>query len=260
MKANWKLALMCLATLAMVACNDKNPADQDPTVDPIVDPTVDPIDDTYTPPIDVTDKSLADWDKLDQSKVAVDVLTATSPYWDALKKIQVYADSICIFYALTFDPEAITAPTETAGFHIYINADNDPNTGGFWDLFAPANKGNCDLMFEGTLWNAFGEQTSYLPPHISYWSGATGGDQWNWTEFAQIDERVSMSQFVEDGIVEGYLIRDLIPWKKWSDAFEIGFDIYDDNYTEVGLLPQGDATDGGQQIGRKPKLQVTFDE
>ena len=46
----------------------------------------------------------------------------------------------------------------------------------------------------------------------------------------------------------------------FSVAFEIGFDLYDDGYTAVGLLPQGNSTDGGKQIGRKPKLKVTFDE
>jgi len=253
MKANWKLALMCVATLAMVACKDKNPAEGGgggggSSLD------------GYNPPIDVTDKSLADWDKLDQSKVAVEVLTAQHPYWDGLKKIQVYADSICIFYALTFDPAVITAPNETAGYHIYMNADNDPNTGGHWDLFGPANKGNEDLLFEGSVWDNAGNQTSYLPPHVEYWSGPTGGDDWKWTEIANINEQISLSQFVSDGVIEGYLVRDLIPWKRWSSAFEIGFDLYDDNYTTRGLLPQGDAIDNGQQIGRKAKMKVTFDE
>jgi hypothetical protein len=81
-----------------------------------------------------------------------------------------------------------------------------------------------------------------------------------WTEILNINEKISLSQFVSDGVVEGYLIRDLIPWSKWSSAFEIGFEMYDDNYTEIGLLPQGDAVSGGAEVGRKPKLKVTFDE
>ena len=254
MKANWKLALMCLATLAMVACNnDKNDPDQGGGGEGIPQ--------GYVPPISVDDKSLADWDALEhQELIARDELTADKPYHSALKKIQVYADSICIFYAITFDPAAITTPTETAGFHIYLNADNDPNTGGHWDLFGPENKGNEDILFEGSVWDNDGNQTSYLPPHISYWSGPTGDKEWQWTEFELVDAQVSASQFVEDGVVEGYLVRDLIPFKKWSNAFEIGFDVYDDNYVDVGLLPQGNAIDGGKQIGRKPKMKVTFDE
>ncbi len=252
MKANWKLALMCFATIAMAACNPQNAPDQGGGGGGDLD--------GYNPPIDVTDKSLADWDNLDPAKVAVAELKAEHPYFPALKKVQVYADSICIFYALTFDPTAITAPNETAGYHIYLNADNDPNTGGHWDLFGPQNKGNEDLLFEGSVWDNDGNQTSYLPPHVEYWSGPVGGDDWKWTEIANINEKISLSQFVSDGVIEGYLIRDLIPWKKWSDAFEIGFDLYDDNYTGVGLLPQGEATDNGQQIGRQSKLKVTFDE
>lgn len=252
MKANWKLALLCFATLAMVACKDKNAPGGGGGGGHSME--------GYNPPIDVTDKSLSDWDKLDPAKVAVAELTAKRPYFSALKKIQVYADSICIFYALTFDPAEITTPSETAGYHIYMNADNDPETGGHWDLFGPQNKGNEDLLFEGSVWDNDGNRTSYLPPHVEYWSGPVGGDDWKWTEIANIDADISLSQFVSDGVIEGYLIRDLIPWKKWSSAFEIGFDLYDDNYTGVGLLPQGEATDNGQQIGRQPKLKVTFDE
>ena len=254
MKANWKLALMCLATLTMVACGDKNPAEAGGGGGG-------GIPEGYVPPISVEDKSLADWDALEHQELIVrDELTAEKPYWSALKKVQVYADSICIFYAITFDPTAITAPSETAGYHIYLNADNDPNTGGHWDLFGPENKGNEDILFEGTVWDVDGNQTSYSPPFISYWSGPVGSNDWYWTEFDLVDAQVSASQFVADGVVEGYLVRDLIPFKKWSDAFEIGFDLYDDGYTAVGLLPQGNATDGGKQIGRKPKLKVTFDE
>ena len=95
MKVNWKLALMCFATLAMVACGDKNPA-----VPGGGGGGGGGIPEGYEPPIDVEDESLDDWDLLDPTKVQSFELTAQHPYWDGLKKIQVYADSICIFYAI----------------------------------------------------------------------------------------------------------------------------------------------------------------
>lgn len=254
MKANWKLALMCFATLAMVACGDKNAPSSSGGDEG------GGIPEGYVPPINVEDKSLADWDALkDPTKVQSFELTAQHPYWDGLKKIQVYADSICIFYAITFDPAAIQTPSETAGMHIYMNSDNNPNTGGHWDLFGPANKGNEDIMFEGALWNEYGEQISYSPT-VSYWSGPVGGDDWKWTEFLNVDDQMSYSQFVDDGVVEGYLVRDFIQGPKIKEAFEIGFGLFDDNHRSVGLLPQGDAIDGGKQIGRVAKLKVICDE
>ena len=50
MKANWKLALMCLATLTMVACGDKNPAEAGGGGGG-------GIPEGYVPPISVDDKS-----------------------------------------------------------------------------------------------------------------------------------------------------------------------------------------------------------
>ena len=245
MKANWKIALMCLATFSFVAC-DPNKPDQPGDDDNLFD---------YVRPIEVNDKSIADWDKLDQSKV-YEAVCPELPYLPGLLKMRVYADSVCIFYQLTFDPESMPSHTDVDVMHIYINADNSDETGGFWDLFDSPDKGNTDIMFEGAIWDANGTEISYTPT-FSTWSGAVNGEGWLWTE-APVSNKVSASQFVGDNIIEGRLVLELIPFKFNDKAFEIGFDIQQ-NFEGVGLLPQANRPDG-DHIGRAKKLYVAFDK
>ena len=256
MKLNWRIALCALATVVMVACKDKKEV-----TDPGTDPGTQTEDTTkqqptdYTSPIKINDKSIADWDKLDQSKVAVAKLP-NDPLYTALKEIRVYADQVYINYIVIFDPEEMISHTPLDVMHIYMNADNSDETGGYWDQFDAPDQGNTDLMFEGPIWGDNSEQISYNPA-VSVWAGALNGEGWLWEE---VDAAGSLgaSQFVEDGIIEGRLIRQYIPWNKWTDAFEIGFDIQQ-NYESVGLLPQGN-TPNGELIGRARKLYVTFDK
>ncbi len=245
MKANWKIALMCLATIAFVACNNKKD-----------EPGGGGDSGSYVSPIKINDKSIADWDNLDQSKVAEAVLPER-PLYSALKKIRVYADSVCINYVLFLDPTELPSHTPNDAMHIYMNADNSDDTGGYWDQFDAPNKGNTDLMFEGPVWDDYGEQISYVPS-ASYWSGTLNGEGWLWTAIEGTSTKIGASQFIGDSIIEGRLIKELIPWNKWADAFEIGFDIQQ-NWESAGLMPQGNTPDG-ELIGRAKKLYVEFDK
>lgn len=246
---------MCLATLAMVACKDKNvPSEPADTPDQPAD-TTQGGGGEYVNPIKINDKSIAEWDKLDQSKVAVATLPA-EPLYSALKEIRVYADQVYINYILKFDPNEMESHTPNDAMHIYLNADNSDETGGYWDQFDGPNKGNTDLMFEGAIWGDNGEQISY-DPSVSQWSGPLNGEGWLWEELAAAGS-LGESQFVEDGIIEGRLVKQYIPWDKWADAFEIGFDIQQ-NWESAGLLPQANTPDG-EQIGRSKKLLVTFNK
>lgn len=265
MKANWTIALMCAATIAMVACQDKNQpsasgsgsSDNTNPTDTTTTPTdpTDPTDSTYVSPISIRDKSIADWEKLDQSKVAIAKVTG-DPLYTALKEIRVYADNVYINFLLKYDPEEFTVASEGDFLHIYMNADNNDETGGYWDQFDGPNQGNTDLMFEGVLWDAEGNTFSYSPT-VSAWAGETNGEGWLW-EVLPSASTIAGSQIVEDGIIEGRLIKQYIPWADWKDAFEIGFDIQQ-NAESVGLLPQADTPDG-EHIGRAKKLLVTFDK
>lgn len=267
MKFNWKIALLCFATIAMIACKKESknePSDSgsqtqpdttkvDPT-DPPVDPPVDPGEE-YVSPISIKDKSIADWDKLDPAKVAIAELP-NDPLYTALKKIMVYADNVYINYVLIYDPEEITSRTPEDAMHIYMDADNSDETGGYFDQFDAIGQGNTDLMFEGSIFDEMGAGISYNPS-VSAWAGELHGEGWEW-ELLPSGSTVGASQFVEEGIIEGRLIKQYIPWSNWTSQFSIGFDMQQ-NWESVGLLPQGNSPDG-ELIGRAKKLLVTFDK
>ena len=256
MKFNWKVALMCLATVMFVACKDKNPAEDPQGGSGSGSGSGGGSDTTeYVNPISIKDKSIADWDKLDKSKVAVSKITG-DPLYTALKEIRVYADQVYINFILIYDPTEYTKFSEEDFLHIYMNADNSDETGGYWDQLDAPNQGNTDLMFEGTMWDALGNTFAYNPS-VSAWSGPVGGEGWLW-ELLPSASTIGGSQIVEDGIIEGRLIKQYIPFSKWTDKFEIGFDIQQ-NHESVGLLPQNDTPDG-EHIGRAKKLLVTFNK
>lgn len=254
MKANWKIALMCLATLAMVACKDKNePGGGGGEDDP-----------TYVSPINVKDKSVADWDALDPTKVAVATVT-DEPYFPALKQLKVYSDGVYINYMLEFDPvQYVNHAGIQDGMHIYIDVDHSDETGGFFDLFADAA---VDLMFEGALF----EQGTPIPysPSMYRWVGQEGGlpternteSAGSWDDAWELLNTVKgESQMVGDNIIEGRLVVGLISDKFAAEGFGIGFDIQQ-NWEGVGLLPQLDAQgENGEFIGRTNMLFVPFDE
>jgi len=246
MKLNWKIALMCVLAIAMVACKSKDEPESGSQGGGQSD---------YKSPISVRDQSVADWDALDQSKVKKAVCPEL-PYFAGLKEAKVYADAVCINFMLTFDPETMQSHTDVDGIHVYINTDNSDATGGYWDLFAPINGGNIDILLEGALWDADGNELSYAPS-VERWNGPLNGEGWYW-EPIPASTGVTASQLVGDNIVECRILKELVPAKWDKDAFEIGFDIYQ-NFEPVGLLPQSNRPDG-EHIGRALKMYVEFDK
>ena len=257
MKANWKIALMCFATLAFVACKNSKKSDEPTPPSPGPDPS-------YVSPIDVKDKSVADWDKLNQAKIAVANITA-EPYWDGLKQLKVYADEVYIYYLLEYDPAQYTSHTQADGMHVYFDMDNSDETGGFFDEFADAA---ADIMLEGPRWDdATGTAISYMPTPYA-WKGNAGPgtlpaerDVKDWdADWEQAGNAVKgESQFVGDKYIEGRLLVDLIPGT-FAQTFGIGFDLQQ-NWNNIGLLPQLDAQGAeGEFIGRTNMLKVTFDK
>ena len=97
MKANWKIALMCLATLAMVACKkDKN--------EPSGGGEGGGDEPTFVSKVNVKDNSIAEWATLPAEYVQ----SATCPEDGAslgLKSMKVYADQVYINILFEFDPE-----------------------------------------------------------------------------------------------------------------------------------------------------------
>lgn len=248
MKLNWKIALMCIAAIVMVACKkDKKEEEMSGKTDP-----------SYVSPINVKDNSVADWDAIAPEKIASFDVTA-APLWGGLKHIKVYADEVYINYMLVFDPAKYVQHTSVDAMHIYMNADNDETTGGFFDSFADAC---ADLMFEGSFYDDDENPISYSPT-VHKWVGPVGGlpatrvGEWDevWEAAGTIKGE---SQLVADSIFEGRLLVDLVPGGFAKDGFGIGFDLQQ-NWNNIGLLPQVNTKDG-VMVGRTNMLYVPFNK
>jgi len=220
--------------------------------------------------IDVTDNSLADWDKVPEGYVFTEICPDDAQLL-GLKSVKVCADAQYVYVLAEPDPETIT-DLAWVPFHIYLNTDNSDATGGYGDEFADAN---ADVLIEGAV---FGSETattleeaaiSYAPATFKWW-GEVGGSGWDfWTDpstthdatdkwgaiVGEGDLAECMSQFV-DGKIEIQFMRELIPTDAgWNeDAFGIGFDIQQ-NWSSVGILPQVAATEAGG-VGYAPKMTV----
>lgn len=246
MKTNWKIALMCMAMLAMIACKSKNPAD-----DPLGggDPGTE-----YESPIKVNDQSVADWDALDPAYVAVSTI-AEGALWDGVKMVKVYADKVYINWMMVYDPAKYAKHRDVDVMHLFMDIDHSEETGGYYDLFQDAS---ADLMFEGSLYDEAGTAIPYSP-NVSKWIGEINGIGWEgcWELVSSIK---GQSQFVGDSIIEARIMRDYIPGKEKfnKDGFGFGITLTQNFQPDaVGFLPQGKSPDG-ELIGRKPMLYVKF--
>ena len=263
MKANWKIALMCFAALAFVACTEKNKpnhgGDDDET--------------EYVQKILVNDNSLADWANVPQDKIVSFTCPANAAKL-GLKSVKVYADEYYIFIQIEPNPDDITS-LAWVPFHVYLNTDNSDETGGYGDQFTDANS---DVLLEGAVFGSEDATTlaaAAIPwgPAVFHWWGEVGGNEWVWQDptvehsgddkwGADVGEGElagTTSQFV-DGKIEIQIMRELVPTPAgWSDSeFGIGFDIQQ-SWQSVGILPCAASTDENPN-GLAPKLQVKIDK
>lgn len=261
MKANWKIALMCVAAIAMIACDKKNHNNDDPD-----DPSG-----NFVSKVSVTDNSIAEWENL-PAEFVVSTVCPEDALQTALKSAKVYADKVYINILVEFDPEDITE-REWTPFHVYLNTDNSDATGGYSDQFLDPN---ADVLLETAV---FCQGAAYdYNPGVFRWWGEVGGEGWNWTEYpsdyytdgdglnwgsivAEGSAPIGHSQIIDGKYIEIQLLRELIPspiagWN--ADAFGIGFDIQQ-NWSSVGVLPIGEP-DENNAAGWASKLQVRIDK
>ena len=207
--------------------------------------------------ISVNDNSVSDWDSL-PSQYVFEATCPDSALWTGVSKIRVYADDEYINYAVFYDSTKMSNHTSTDAMHIFINADNSDQTGGYYDFFADAA---VDLMLEGNLFNEVGNPIPYSPA-VYQWVGPEGGEPssrtgewdmvWNLLTYSINGE----SQIIGNSIIEGRLMKQDIAWRNWSDKFRIGICVMQ-NWESVGFLPQGNSPDGAR-IGRTSQLEVAF--
>lgn len=224
--------------------------------------------DPQVPEINVTDGSLADWDALP----AEFVVSATCPDGAALlglKSVKVYATAMYISILVEPNMDDIT-DLSWVPFHVYIDADNSDETGGYGDEFADAN---CDILCETAVFSG-GEPCAYNPGVYKWWGevGASGWDYWtdpataphtaddNWGAIIGEGQLpVGASQYV-DGKFEIQLLRELLGTvAPMSDTeFGIGFDIQQ-SWSSVGILPIGEDTEANPG-GHVAKLKVKINK
>jgi len=242
MKANWKIALMCFATLAFVACKDKNA--------PEGGEGEGGEEEEYVNPISTTDQSDADWKALPQDKVASWECPQDAAYL-GLKGVAVYADELYLNILVEYDAEEIIDRAWTP-FHVYVNTDNSDLTGGFGDQWDDAN---TDILMEGAVF-ADGEPCDYAP-EVFAWTGEVGGNGWSW-EGLTVAGEFCTTQHLSGNRIEMQMLRELIPTPQgagWNDSeFSIGFDIQQE-WNSVGILPLVSPTDENP-AGHTVKLKV----
>ena len=218
------------------------------------------------PEIDVTDNSLADWDAL-PAEYVVSAVCPEDAAMLGLKSVKVYATAMYINILVEPNMDDIT-DLEWVPFHVYIDADNSDETGGYGDEFADAN---TDLLCESAIF-CEGQPYAYNPAVFKWW-GEVGADGWEWTDpsvehdgsdfwGAIIGEGqlpVGNSQYV-DGKFEIQILRELLGTvHEMNDSeFGIGFDIQQ-NWSSVGILPCGSATDENPN-GEMAKLKVKINK
>ena len=256
----FQIAFLCAALVACVACKQTTTEVEDLCEVCGENPCV--CETEYVNPINITDGTAADWDKLDAKFVATTTHTEGASM-DGLKSVKVYADEMYINLLVEVNDDVVTDRGWTP-FHVYINADNDATTGGFGDQWITAD---VDVMLETVVF-ADGANYPYNPAVFKWW-GADGESGWLWTDpenpgteengwGALVPEGsmpIGTSQAVEGGKIEIQLMWELIP-AKWADKFTVGFDIQQ-SWTSVGILPNAaDAEDGSEVLAEK--LEVTF--
>lgn len=245
MKLNWKIALMCVATLTFVACKDKNQPE---------DESGDDVE--YVAKISASDKTIADWDQLDPKDVAVSKVTPNA-LWGGVHMVKVYADEVYINWVMVFDPKKYVQHRDVDGMHVFLDVDHSTKTGGYFDLFADAC---ADLMFEGSLYNG-GAPINYAPS-VYKWQGDVNGQGWEgWGDDKPIGSLKGESQFVNDSTLEVRIMIENIPGgKKQFNEEGFGFGVtLTQNWQPdaVGFLPQADRLDG-ESFGRLDMLFVKF--
>ena len=218
------------------------------------------------PEIKVDDNSLADWDAL-PAEYVVSAVCPEDAAMLGLKSVKVYATEMYISILVEPNMEDIT-DLEWVPFHVYLDADNKDETGGYGDEFADAN---TDLLCESAIF-CEGQPYAYNPAVFKWW-GEVGADGWDWTDpsvehdgsdfwGAIIGEGqlpVGNSQYV-DGKFEIQLLRELLGTvHEMNDSeFGIGFDIQQ-NWSSVGILPCASATDENPS-GEMAKLKVKINK
>lgn len=201
------------------------------------------------------DGDFSDWDALDASKVATAELAPLPVGDDALLKVKVYADEVFLSVYLEFDEMAI-AERSAVPFHVYLNADNDPTTGGGEEHWSDVD---AEYLLEGFIME--NEEFCSYDPWIFAWHGMPNVVDWDWGTEDEAILQGGGGAGKGAGVGNAYelqVIRDMVPGPWHDTTFTVGFDIQQ-NWSTVGHLPIETMTDENMD-GVTTKLVVTIDK
>ena len=201
----------------------------------------------YVSPVTI-DGNFNDWAALDPSMVAVANCDPEATL-AALKVLKVYADEHFINVYFKFDPDIVDS--EDAPFHLYLDADNSAETGGYGDEFAEAV---TEWSFEGHVMEA-GDFCSY-DPGLFPWLGEVGADGWEWPDSGIMEGGLATGAGAGDEY-EFAIIREMLgETVTFADVIGVGVDIQDPGWSSIGILPNAAVTDDNTS-GKAPLLRVT---
>ena len=246
----FKFALMCAAALAMIACEPKNPVDDNNGGEEGGEEA------GYVCPIAVNDASEADWANVPEGYL-FETKNEEGAVKDALKSVKVFADDIYLSFLVEWDTELVP-DLKSVPFHFYFNVDAGAETGGYGDLWVEPY--DIDLLMEGFFYAeptegcGYGEACLYEPLIFAY-GGAYNTNEWNWAPLEPASADWIKSQHIGDNKMEIQMLRELIP-ATWGETFTVGFDIQQ-SWNSVGVLPNSPADEKGGEV-KAAKMLVNF--
>ena len=241
-------AIFAAAMISFSACNkDDNAGEGNGSNNVCTECGEDPCvcEPEYVAPITI-DGDFSDWEKVD---AATATCTANAKY-TALKTLKCYADAVYVFVYFEFVDDEIVDRSYTP-FHVYLDADNSAETGGFGDQWTePASEWNL----EGAVFDA--DAFCSYDPGLYPWEGEVGVDGWLWGESI-----LSSGSGIGTGAGAGNkyefsLMREMLMGVEFADTFGIGVDIQQ-SWSSVGVLPCTDISDENA-AGKAPLLRVNI--
>ena len=204
-------------------------------------------DDTeYVAPVAI-DGNFADWAALDATKVQT-INTDPEAGKQDLKQVKFYSDEYFVYgyvkYNFTVDPAWAADPEgkDHAILCLFINGDNDINTGGYigdWDHNVEVNgEAVSKPCFDVMIYHPVYDQGSWEGDWFAVytWEGTPNTDGWDpfWTESDV--ENFYMAKG-NDKEMEFAITREFYPKGKMADDFTIGISIQCGGWDATGALP-----------------------
>ena len=184
----------------------------------------------------------SDWCDLDPNYVFSATCSNGSQY-NVIKNMKAFANSDYLYVYFEYDYDSIGwGEDEYVPFHIFIDADNDTNTG-WWNRYLWEAPG-IDYFLESFLFYE-GYGANYHDAGLYKFIGEDCSSEWAWNEFDVSGISVGA---INQRTMSAYEVRMSLASLPVGDSFSIGIDIQQE-WNSVGLLPN-EANGGLLEVNR----------